>query len=219
MNIERWKMENGRLNIEHYLEGKQPLQPELTAMPTDEELEAAEMEFDRIIAPSRPPRGVSYWVGIVISAAAAVALAFVLWPQRAKETPSVPSTPAEPPALAINSSSEVSESRTLVEADSEEKDVVQPKLSPAKSLSSATGQRLAVAAATSASPATAAKDELQQGSAHKPSASHDNQAAALAAIEAETLAALYAVEAEAMQQAVEAQQQALATCSTPNQPS
>ena len=106
-----------------------------------------------------------------------------------------------------------------MEADSEEKDVVQPKLSPAKSLSSATGQRLAVAAATSASPATAAKDELQQGSAHKPSASHDNQAAALAAIEAETLAALSAVEAEAMQQAVEAQQQALATCNTPNQPS
>lgn len=89
-------------SLEQYLEGKSPLQPERLALPTDEELDAAEAEFDRIVcerndetrknktATKRPLR---WWP---IAAAAVVAFAFILAPHsKDKEViaPTVITTP------------------------------------------------------------------------------------------------------------------------------
>ena len=73
-------------SLEQYLEGKSPLQPERLALPTDEELDAAEAEFDRIVCErndeTRKKKPVTkrllrWWP---VAVAAVVALAFILAP-------------------------------------------------------------------------------------------------------------------------------------------
>lgn len=88
-NMKREKEEKVLFSLEQYLAGRQPLKPEWTAMPTDEELEAAEAEFDRIVTErqeAKPPVKVTRriplraWVKL-LSAAAVLALVFLLWPK------------------------------------------------------------------------------------------------------------------------------------------
>jgi len=78
-----------KFSLEQYLTGHQPLQPERTALPTDAELEAAEAEYDRCVSEqnelSRHRAGTPLhygrgW-GWVLSVAAAVLIAFLLWPE------------------------------------------------------------------------------------------------------------------------------------------
>ena len=82
---EKRRMEKS-FSLEQYLEGKSPLQPERLALPTDEELDAAEAEFDRIVCErndetrkKKPAtkRLLRWWP---IAAAAVVAFAFILAP-------------------------------------------------------------------------------------------------------------------------------------------
>lgn len=78
-----------KFSLEQYLAGRQPLQPERTALPTDAELEAAEAEYDRIVSErtkakanqgNRARHDRQYWAW-GLSVAAAVILAFLLWPE------------------------------------------------------------------------------------------------------------------------------------------
>lgn len=78
-----------KFSLEQYLAGHQPLQPERTALPTDAELEAAEAEYDRIVGErtkaktnqgNRPSHDRQYWAW-GLSVAAAVLIAFLLWPE------------------------------------------------------------------------------------------------------------------------------------------
>ena len=83
-----------KFSLEQYLAGRQPLQPERTSLPTDAELEAAEAEYDRCVSEqnelSRHRAGTPLhygrgW-GWVLSIAAAVILAFLLWPEGQEKT-------------------------------------------------------------------------------------------------------------------------------------
>ena len=78
-----------KFSLEQYLAGRQPLQPERTDLPTDAELEAAEAEYDRCVSEqnklsahrtSTPLHYGRGW-GWVLSIAAAVLIAFLLWPE------------------------------------------------------------------------------------------------------------------------------------------
>ena len=78
-----------KFSLEQYLAGRQPLQPERTDLPTDAELEAAEAEYDHCVSEqnelSRHRAGTPLhygrgW-GWVLSVAAAVLIAFLLWPE------------------------------------------------------------------------------------------------------------------------------------------
>ena len=224
MNLEKIK-------IESYLEGKLPLQPELTAVPSDEELEAAEAEFDSLVAQARsqapaeaglqPARRASLrvraWAGLSFIAAASVILAFILWPQSHSVVQPMPSASTAAPVLANNTVSVVSESDTHAVADDCAKDAAAE--SRLKSLPPTSVQGAALAEAAPVSQANTKRGVEQQEPAQQKDVPNDYHAAELAAIEAETLAALSAVEAEVLQEAVEAQQHALATCNSPNQPS
>ena len=89
--------ENGKKRIDigrAYLDGKWPLQPELTALPTDAELEAAEAEYDRIVSErtkakanqgNRPRHDRQYWAW-GLSIAAVFTLAFLLLPENEDTT-------------------------------------------------------------------------------------------------------------------------------------
>lgn len=85
------KSEKERLSLEAYLAGKQPLQPGLTALPTDEELDAAEAKFDRIIRKRGAFR--PRLAAALFAIAAMLVLAFILWPERPKVSV-VPEAPA-----------------------------------------------------------------------------------------------------------------------------
>lgn len=83
-----------KFSLEQYLDGKHPLQPERTALPTDAELEAAEAEYDRIVSErtkakteqgDRPRHDRQYWAW-GLSVAAAVLIAFLLWPEGQEKT-------------------------------------------------------------------------------------------------------------------------------------
>ena len=78
-----------KFSLEQYLAGRQPLQPERTDLPTDAELEAAEAEYDHCVSEqnelSRHRAGTPLhygrgW-GWGLSIAAAVLIAFLLWPE------------------------------------------------------------------------------------------------------------------------------------------
>lgn len=78
-----------KFSLEQYLDGKHPLQPERTALPAGAELEAAEAEYDRFVSEqnklsahrtSTPLHYGRSW-GWGLSIAAAVLIAFLLWPE------------------------------------------------------------------------------------------------------------------------------------------
>ena len=88
-NGERGEEGKSRFSLEQYLDGKHPLQPERTALPAEAELEAAEAEYDRIVSErtkaktnqgDRPRHDRQYWAW-GLSIAAAVLIAFLLWPE------------------------------------------------------------------------------------------------------------------------------------------
>ena len=64
--------------LEQYLEGKVPLHPERLGLPAEEELDAAEAEFDRIVAAKRKPaRLIPLWPWA--AAVAAVVIVLFIW--------------------------------------------------------------------------------------------------------------------------------------------
>lgn len=67
--------------LEQYLEGKAPLHADRLNVPSDEELEEAEAEFDRMVAGrQQPARRITLWLWAVGIAAATI-LVFMLWPK------------------------------------------------------------------------------------------------------------------------------------------
>lgn len=97
-NGERGEEGKSRFSLEQYLDGKHPLQPERTALPTDAELEAAEAEYDRIVSErtkamteqgDRPRHDRQYWAW-GLSVAAVFILVFLLWPENDETTTTAP---------------------------------------------------------------------------------------------------------------------------------
>lgn len=83
-----------KFSLEQYLAGRQPLQPERTALPTDAELEAAEAEYDRCVGErtkakanqgNRARLDRQYWAW-GLSIAAVFILVFLLWPEKHETT-------------------------------------------------------------------------------------------------------------------------------------
>lgn len=82
--------------LERYLNGELPLQTELTELPTDEELDATEAEFDRIVAKRKPlSRRILRWWPMAATAAV-VALAFFVLDYPQVDYPGSPESPPEP---------------------------------------------------------------------------------------------------------------------------
>ena len=88
----QWKMDNGetKSTLERYLAGEQPLQPDRLTWPTDEELDAAEAEFGRIVAERKPlARRILRWWPLAATAAVLV-LAFIAISYQRVGTPDSP---------------------------------------------------------------------------------------------------------------------------------
>jgi len=74
-------------DLEQYLAGNAPLHPERLALPSEEELDAAEKEFDRIVAKQKQPaRLIAFWP-YAAAVAAVLVVAFLLRPT---ESPVIP---------------------------------------------------------------------------------------------------------------------------------
>lgn len=83
--------------LERYLNGELPLQTELTELPTDEEMDAAEAEFDRIVAKRKPlSRRILRWWPMAATAAV-VALAFFVLDYPQVDYPGSPESPESHP--------------------------------------------------------------------------------------------------------------------------
>ena len=100
MNNEEIRMKNEVL-LEQYLAGNAPLHADRLNLPSDKELDAAEAEFDEILAARKKTAlHIPLWpwaVGI----AAAFVIAFILWPKAVTEDDATP--------LAINETPKVQE--------------------------------------------------------------------------------------------------------------
>lgn len=74
-------------DLEQYLAGNAPLHPERLALPSEEELDAAEKEFDRFVAKRKQPaRLIAFWP-FVAAVAAVLVVAFLL---RSTKSPVIP---------------------------------------------------------------------------------------------------------------------------------
>ncbi len=127
-----------KFSLEQYLAGRQPLQPERTALPTDAELEAAEAEYDRIVSErtkamteqgDRPRHDRQYWAW-GLSIAAAVLIAFLLWP----EGDSLEQTKVEVQREPAIAQAEVPQEETARHETKDEVDALRASSMPAKPL-------------------------------------------------------------------------------------
>jgi len=77
--------------LERYLAGEAPLHAERLNLPSEEELDASEAEFDKILATSKLAKRRNLTVALWIASIAAVlVLAFIIWPkQDVEESPSL----------------------------------------------------------------------------------------------------------------------------------
>ena len=74
-------------DLEQYLAGNSPLHPERLALPSEEELDAAEKEFDRFVAKRKQPaRLIAFW-SCVAAVAAMLIVAFLLRPTKSPVIP------------------------------------------------------------------------------------------------------------------------------------
>ena len=74
-------------DLEQYLAGNVPLHPERLALPSEEELDAAEKEFDRFVAKQKQPaRLIAFWP-FAAAVAAVLVVAFLLRPTKSPVVP------------------------------------------------------------------------------------------------------------------------------------
>lgn len=82
MKNEKMKM-NDEQFLEQYLAGKAPLHADRLSLPSKEELDAAEAEFDKMItAHKRPAHLLPLWPWVGAAVAAMLVVAFLLWPEK-----------------------------------------------------------------------------------------------------------------------------------------
>ena len=82
MKNETMKM-NAEQFLEQYLAGKAPLHADRLSLPSKEELDAAEAEFDKMItAHKRPAHLLPLWPWVGAAVAAMLVVAFLLWPEK-----------------------------------------------------------------------------------------------------------------------------------------
>ena len=99
MNSKKLNVKNESINLEHYLAGQAPLHAERLNLPSDEELDAAEAEFDKIIAERKPSaRRIPLWPWAAAAVAAVVVTVILLWPDAR------PLSSSEQPALVSQAS-------------------------------------------------------------------------------------------------------------------
>ena len=74
-------------DLKQYLAGKAPLHPERLALPSEEELDVAEKEFDRFVAKQKQPaRLIAFWP-FAAAVAAVLVVAFLLRPTKSPVIP------------------------------------------------------------------------------------------------------------------------------------
>ena len=74
--------------LEQYLAGKAPLHGDRLNLPSEEELDAAEAEFDKIVtAHKRPARLLPLWPWVGAAIAAMLVAAFLLWSEKPTAVP------------------------------------------------------------------------------------------------------------------------------------
>lgn len=74
--------------LEQYLAGKAPMHSDRLNLPSEEELDAAEAEFDKMVtAHKRPARLLPLWPWVGAAVAAMLVAAFLLWPEKPTAIP------------------------------------------------------------------------------------------------------------------------------------
>ncbi len=74
-------------DLEQYLAGNAPLHPERLALPSEEELDAAEKEFDRFVAKQKQPARLIIFWPFAAAVAAVLVVAFLLRPTKSSVIP------------------------------------------------------------------------------------------------------------------------------------
>ena len=145
MNNGEWTMDNGATtsSLERYLAGEQPLQTERMELPSEEELVAAEAEFDRITAERKPHRHslLRWWP--LAAAAAVLVLAFIAINNPHLDSPaSHPALPDREEAVATDGGNHSSSQAVLANAheDDPKAELNAQTLQPAKASSAASTQ-------------------------------------------------------------------------------
>lgn len=148
-----------RAYLEEYLAGRVPLHPERLALPSEEELEAAEAAFDKAVGEHRRRRRIPLWPWAA-AAAAVVVLCLFPW-----EEPTSPAPPV-PPAREV-----VAESKPLRPAKPDE------PAGPAKSIKPDMPQKQAKSASSGASrPASRGEERKSEKSSGEVVIPSDRQA-------------------------------------------
>lgn len=107
MKSEEIKVKREEVNLEHYLAGQTPLHADRLTLPSDEELDAVEAEFDRIIAERKQSaHRIPLWPWTAAAVAAVLVAAVLLWPDKR------PLSSPEQPTL-ISQTSQTTEHRPV----------------------------------------------------------------------------------------------------------
>lgn len=96
MNSKELNVKSENINLEQYLAGQAPLHGDHQNLPSDEELDAAEAEFDRMMAERKQPaRRIPLWPW---AAAAVAVIAVLLWPDtHSLSSPELPAVASQAP--------------------------------------------------------------------------------------------------------------------------
>lgn len=160
-----------KFSLEQYLTGHQPLQPERTALPTDAELEAAEAEYDRIVGErtkakanqgNRARLDRQYWAW-GLSVAAAVLIAFLLWPEGDSLEQTKVETQREPVIVqAEEPKAEAPQEETARHETKDEVDALRASSMPAKPLVVTLNHQPRAPLPVEAKPTDEAADEVEE---------------------------------------------------------
>lgn len=113
--------------LEQYLAGKAPLHADRLNLPTEEELDATEAEFDKMVKErKRPARLLSLWPWFGTAVAAMLVVAFLLWP---KEQPAIVTEEVSISAQPVRQPAPQSESLPVAQETSKPKESSKPHFS------------------------------------------------------------------------------------------
>lgn len=145
MDNGQWTMDDGDIlsSLDRYLAGEQPLQTERIGLPSDEELDAAEAEFDRIAAERKSPgRRIMRWWPLAATAAVLVLVFIAISNQLKGPSDTLPSPLIKERAVSIDDSHRSSSQTAFASAheDDSKAELTAQTAQPAKESSIASTQ-------------------------------------------------------------------------------